>query len=165
MKLTLKNATVAFGFIFASSLASASFAQTEAAKRVLERDGPYTAEKTLDLCVNYSTLTSDAERQAYIKELDLRSQLSQKDHDLMNQAKVVNSMTICGMYMSLGKPLAEQSRQIRPMTFKAVHVYPDMYYVSQSGMIVENYPRVEGSMPPSLVVEKPKVEPSPTLKQ
>ena len=164
MKKNIKQATMAIGLIFTLAIANSAIAQTEAAKRVLEREGSLSKSGTLDLCVNYSTLTTDAERQEHIKELDLRSQLSQKDHDFMGQKKVVTSMTMCGMYMNLGKPLAEQSRQIRPMTFKTVHVYPDMYYVSQSGMIVEVYPRTEGSMPPALVQEKPKVEPSPTLK-
>ncbi|MDX1351450.1 MAG: hypothetical protein R3254_00460 [Thiomicrorhabdus sp.] len=164
MKQNVKKATMAIGLMVATTMSATAVAQTEAGKRVLEREGSLSKTGTLELCVNYSTLTTDAERQEYIKELDLRSQLSQKDHDLMGQKKVVNSMTMCGMYMNLGKPLAEKSRQLRPMTFKTVHVYPDMYYVSQSGMIVETYPRTEGSMPPALVVEKPKVAPSPTLK-
>jgi hypothetical protein len=117
--------------------------------------------KNLDLCVNYSTLTSEADKKAYFDELNKRGQLSYKDLERLEKREVGTSSTICGMYMALGKPLAEQSRQIRPMTFKAVHVYPTMYYVSQSGMIVEALERKEGVMPPSLAVDTPKVEPSP----
>ncbi|MBN2646942.1 MAG: hypothetical protein JXR44_04055 [Thiotrichales bacterium] len=131
---------------------------------LLNRDSPLAEKKTLDLCVEYASLDSDEARQTYLKELDLRSQLSVKDHELVPQKKVENSMTACGMYMSKGKPMAEQSRQIRPMTFKTVHVYEDMYFVTQSGMVVGSYVREEGVMPPALSVEIPKVEPSPTLK-
>jgi len=164
MKNNIKQATVAFGLI-ATFLAAPvqAMPQTEAGKRVIERDGKFSKTGTLQLCVDYSTLKTDAERQEYIKELELRSQLSAKDLKLIPLNKVENSMTMCGMYMSRGKPIAEKARQIRPMTFKTVHVYPDMYYVSQSGMIVETYERKEGSMPPKLVHEKPAVAASPTL--
>ncbi|WP_178861083.1 hypothetical protein [Thiomicrorhabdus cannonii] len=117
--------------------------------------------KNIDLCVNYSTLESEADKKAYFDELNKRGQLSYKDLERLEKREVGTSSTICGMYMALGKPLAEQSRQIRPMTFKAVHVYPDMYYVSQSGMIVDVLERKEGVMPPSLSVDTPKVQPSP----
>ncbi|MDG6773290.1 hypothetical protein QCB45_03015 [Thiomicrorhabdus sp. ZW0627] len=119
--------------------------------------------KNLDLCVNYSTLKSEEEKKAYFDELNKRGQLSYQDLDRLPTKTVASSSTICGMYMSLGKPIAEQSRQIRPMTFKAVHVYPDKYYVSQSGMIVSSYERKEGEMPPKLIAEKPAVEPPPVL--
>jgi hypothetical protein len=159
----IKQAPIAIGLIISALFATAVQAQTEAAKRVLEREGALSKTGTLDLCVNYSTLTTEDEKKNYIKELDLRSQLSVADHKNIDQHKIVTSMTMCGMYMSQGKPVAEKSRQIRPMTFKTVHVYPDMYYVSQSGMIVEAYERKEGSMPPKLVHEKPETAPSPTL--
>ncbi|WP_373020312.1 hypothetical protein [Thiomicrorhabdus sp.] len=119
--------------------------------------------KNLDMCVNYSTLESEEDKKAYYDELNHRGQLSYKDIERLPKKEVGNSSTICGMYMALGKPLAEQARQIRPMTFKAVHVYPDMYYVSQSGMIVETFERKEGTMPPQLAADKPDVEPPPVL--
>jgi len=131
----------------------------------MAEDSAISEMSNLDLCVNYSTLESEALRESYFKELDLRGQLSHKDYERIPKKQVGTTSTMCGMYMALGKPLAEQSRQIRPMTFKSVHVYPDMYYVSQSGMIVEVYERKEGEMPPSLVVEKPAVEPPPVLYQ
>lgn len=118
---------------------------------------------SLDLCVAYSTLETEADKQSYFKELDQRGQLSHQDHARLSKKEVGTSSTMCGMYMALGKPLAEQSRQIRPMTFKAVHVYPDMYYVSQSGMIVAAYERKEGTMPPKLTADKPEVEAPPVL--
>lgn len=121
-----------------------------------------TQMKNLDLCVNYSTVDSE-HKKAYFDELNRRGQLSYKDHERIDKGEVGSTSTVCGMYMARGKPLAEQSRQIRPMTFKSVHVYPDMYYVSQSGMIVEALERKEGVMPPSLVVDKPAVEPPPVL--
>lgn len=170
MKKTIKTVSLLAGLAVAS-MSSHVYAfgsgmkpaQTEAGKRVLERDGEYAKTPTLQLCVEYYDLKSQDKRDAYIKELDLRSQLSTKDHDLIKNHKVVPGMTMCGMYMSIGKPIAEKSRQLRPMVFKTVHVYPDMYFVTQSGMVVEAYERTEGSMPPALVKEKPKVAPSPTL--
>ena len=101
------------------------------------------------------------ELETIFKELDLRSQLSVKDHELVDKHQVENSMSMCGMYMSRGKPISEKSRQIRPFTFKTVHVYPDMYYVSQSGMIVQSLERKEGVMPPKLMHEAPKVQAPP----
>ncbi len=117
----------------------------------------------LEMCVDYSTLETEQLKQAYFKELDKRGQLSYKDHDRLPSGQVGASSTTCGMYMAKGKPMAEQSRQIRPMTFKVVHVYPDMYYVSQSGMIVDGYERKEGVMPPKLVADKPEVQAPPVL--
>lgn len=137
---------------------------TEAGKRVLERDGEYSKTSTLQLCVDYYKLTSQEKRDAYIKELDLRSQLSDKDHQLVSKHQVVPGMTMCGMYMSIGTPMAQETRQLRPMVYKTVHVYPDLYCVTQSGMVVETYERKEGTMPPKLSHEKPLVAPSPTLK-
>ncbi len=156
---------MAIGLMVVSSMATYAHAQTDAAKKVLERDGSLSKVPTLDLCVEYSTLTTDEDRAKHMKELDLRSQLSEKDHKLIDQHKVETSMTMCGMYMSRGKPIAEKSRQIAPMTFKSVHVYPDMYYVTQSGVVVEMYPREKGSVPPALIPKVPKVQESPTLKE
>jgi hypothetical protein len=120
--------------------------------------------KNLELCVDYSTLPSNELKEAYFAELDRRGQLSHKDYERIPKHEVDNTSTICGMYMALGKPLAEQSRQLRPMVFKAVHVYPDRYYVSQSGMIVASYERKPGEMPPQLIPEKPAVEAPPVLR-
>jgi hypothetical protein len=134
---------------------------TLAEDNFLERDHPLAKIDTLKLCLDYASLTQKSDRQQYIKELDLRSQLSVKDHKLVDNHQVENSMTRCGMYMALGKPMSEQSRQIRPMTFKTVHVYPNNYYVSQSGMIVETLERKQGSLPPKLIPTAPKVMPPP----
>ena len=116
----------------------------------------------LKMCVDYSDMSTDVQK-AYFKELDKRGQLSYQDHSRLANKEVGPSSTTCGMYMAKGKPLTERSRQIRPMTFKVVHVYSDMYYVSQSGMIVEGYERKEGVMPPKLSVEKPAVQAPPVL--
>ncbi len=127
----------------------------------LERDPTLAQVDTLKLCLDYNTLTQDSARQKYKQELDFRAQLSTKDHALVDQHTVENSMTRCGMYMALGKPLQEHSRQIRPLTFKTVHIYPDKYYVSQSGMIVETLERKPGTLPPKLIHTPPSVQPPP----
>ena len=136
---------------------------TAEAERIIERSGELAKVDTLKLCIDFYDLKTEEERQAYFKELDLRSQLSEQDHVLVPQHKVSNSMTMCGMYMSKGKPLAEKSRQMRPLTFKTVHVYEDLYITTQSGMITAIHERKEGEMPPALSIEMPKVQPSPTV--
>jgi len=146
-----------FGLIIGAFTAAPVMAEN----KFLDRTEAIAKVDTMQLCVDYSTLKTDAERKSYIKELDLRSQLSVKDHELIDKHQVENSMSMCGMYMSRGKPISEKSRQIRPFTFKTVHVYPDMYYVSQSGMIVQTLERKEGVMPPKLVHEAPKVQAPP----
>ncbi|HHT00497.1 MAG TPA: hypothetical protein ENK73_06545 [Thiomicrospira sp.] len=143
--------------LLVSTLLTAGLASAHAEEIDLSKKG------NLDMCVEYSTLESEETKQAYFKELDRRGQLSYKDHERLKNREVGPSSTTCGMYMAKGKPMAEKSRQIRPMTFKVVHVYPDMYYVSQSGMIVDGYERKEGVMPPKLAVEKPEVAPPPVL--
>ncbi|GKT12191.1 MAG: hypothetical protein ISEC1_P1166 [Thiomicrorhabdus sp.] len=153
----MKQTSLSIGLVIATLVATPVLAEN----KFLDRTESIAKVNTMALCVDYSELKTDVERKAYIKELDLRSQLSVKDHDLIDKHQVENSMTMCGMYMSRGKPISEQSRQIRPFTFKTVHVYSDMYYVSQSGMIVETLERKEGAMPPSLVVELPKVQAPP----
>lgn len=137
---------------------------TDAGKRVIDRDGEYSKTPTINLCVDYYKETSAEKKAAYVKELDLRAQLSEKDHDLAPKHEVVPGMTMCGMYMSVGTPKAQKTRQLRPMVYKTVHVYDNMYCVTQSGMVVETYERKEGSLPPKLAAEKPEVAPSPTLK-
>lgn len=166
MKQLLKTTFTVIGFSLVTfGQAQAFGTSTPAGKMAIDRSGPLTKIPTIRLCVDYSTLKSEAEKQQYIKELDLRSQLSEVDHKYALQGKVQPNMTRCGMYMALGKPLQESSRQIRPMTFKTVHIYPDMYYVSQSGMLVDAYERKEGVLPPTLYPEKPEVAESPTLKK
>ncbi len=145
------------GIFVGSVISSAALAE----ENFLERTTPLAKADTMTLCLEYGGLTQEDERNAYKKELDLRSQLSVKDHKLVDQHQVENSMTRCGMYMALGKPIAEQSRQIRPMTFKTVHIYPEHYYVSQSGMIVETLERKAGTLPPELIPTAPKIVPPP----
>lgn len=116
--------------------------------------------KTLDLCVNYSNAKED-EQEKIIKELNYRNQLSEKDIQNIKKSIVETSNTMCGMYMILGKPLQEKSKQLRPMVFKSIHVYPDNYYVTQMGIVVAKHERKEGSTPPLLSVEKPLVMEAP----
>ncbi|WP_127470670.1 hypothetical protein [Thiomicrorhabdus aquaedulcis] len=129
--------------------------------KLLNRGGPLSEIPTLKLCVDYHELKTEAERKPYIAELDLRLQLSVKDHENLDKNQIVTGMTMCGMYMTIGKPIAEQSRQLRPMVYKSVHVYPTKYYVTQSGLVVDAHDRKEGEMPPALVVETPDVAPPP----
>lgn len=124
---------------------------------------PLEEQKTLKLCVDYHDLTSEKDKQAYIKELDRRGQLSVKDHENFEAQKVENGSTMCGMYMMLGKPLQEEGMQIRPMVYKVVHVYPKHYYVTQVGMVMENYERKPGELPPKLTAPKPDVQPPPVM--
>ncbi len=152
--------------LLASTLLSAPAVASEAFKNDIEItiqpvQQSLSEVETLKLCIGYASLKTDADRTHYKKELDLRSQLSVKDHQFVDKHHVENSMTVCGMYMALGKPISEQSRQIRPMTFKAVHVYPDKYYVSQSGMIVETLERKPDTLPPPLIHTPPKVQAPP----
>lgn len=122
-----------------------------------------TDAKTLDLCVNYSALKSDDEKQRTLKELTRRAQLTEKDTQNLDKSEVNPGNTMCGMYMILGKPLQEKARQLRPMVYKVVHVYPDYYFVSQMGMITEKYKRVEGQLPPALSKDSPAVAPPPVM--
>lgn len=143
--------------LLTGSLLSAGLSVAHAAKTLdLSEKG------NLDMCVEYFTASDDTKK-AYFTELDHRGQLSHQDHERLSKGEVGPSSTMCGMYMTKGKPLAEQSRQLRPMTYKVVHVYEDMYYVSQSGMVVESYERKEGVLPPKLSIEKPAVQPPPAI--
>lgn len=126
-------------------------------------DNALESEKTLKLCVDYFDLTDTTTKDAYIKELDRRGQLSVEDHQNFSKGQVVNGSTMCGMYMTLGKPISEKSKQIRPMVFKTVHVYEDTYYVTQSGMIVGHYDRKPGVMPPKLSEPAPESQAPPVL--
>ncbi len=153
--------TATLALIISSLISSTTNATNTTKSSVLERTNPLAHVDTLKLCLDYHNLTQDDSRNQYKKELDYRAQLSTKDHQLIDQNQVENSMTRCGMYMALGSPLREQSRQIRPMTFKTVHVYPDKYYVSQSGMIVETLDRKTDTLPPQLIPIAPKIVPPP----
>lgn len=128
-----------------------------------ESDNSLESAKTLTLCVDYFDLTDTTQKTAYIKELDRRGQLSVEDHANFAKGQVVNGCTMCGMYMTLGKPLSEKSKQIRPMVFKTVHVYDNHYYVTQSGMIVGHYERKPGVMPPKLSESAPETQAPPVL--
>ncbi|NCN43376.1 MAG: hypothetical protein CO158_08375 [Piscirickettsiaceae bacterium CG_4_9_14_3_um_filter_43_564] len=119
--------------------------------------------KTLTLCVDYFDLTDENQKAVYLKELDRRGQLSVEDHENFAKGQVVNGCTLCGMYMTLGKPLSETSKQIRPMVFKAVHVYPEHYYVTQSGMVVNHFARKPGVMPPKLNESVPETQAPPVI--
>lgn len=163
----MKKTTIVFGLMFGTLVSTPSHSMppgansTPAGERIIGRQGELSKVDTLKLCVDYADLKTEEQRKIYIKELDLRSQLSEQDHKLAPLHKVSNSMTMCGMYMSKGKPLAEKSRQIRPLTFKTVHVYDDLYITTQSGMITAIHERKEGEMPPALVPEKPRVQAPP----
>jgi hypothetical protein len=150
------------------AMSSASFAMPYNSNRptvdLSKRDGKYTNTSTLKLCVDYYKLTANTDKQEYLKELNLRGQLSAKDESSVAAHKLIPGMTMCGMYMSIGTPMSAETRQLRPMVYKTVHVYPEHYAVTQSGVVVEVYPRNKGSLPPALAKDAPAVAPSPTLK-
>ncbi len=116
--------------------------------------------KPQQLCVHYSE-QSEADKKRFFARLDQLNLLSHKDYDLIPKGQVEVGSTMCGMYMGLGKPLQEQGMQIRPMVFKVVHVYPEHYIVTQSGVVMEMHARKEGEMPPTLNQAAPKVAPPP----
>ncbi|WP_130537186.1 hypothetical protein [Thiomicrorhabdus indica] len=122
-----------------------------------------TLNDILQMCVDYAKKTEADEKQEIIKQLQLRNLLADLDLEHVDNKHVVNGMTKCGMYMAKGSPKAAQTRQIRPMTFKTVHVYEDNYIVTQSGMVMAVHERKEGEMPPSLAAEKPDIMPPPVL--
>ena len=121
---------------------------------------PLKKQRTLDLCVNYSSV-NESKKKAILTELTARNQLSEKDMDNLKTRVVEPSNTMCGMYMILGKPMQEKSRQLRVMVFKTVHVYPKNYFVTQMGMVVEKHQRTKDSVPPSLVKSLPKTQAPP----
>lgn len=124
---------------------------------------PLDKARNIDLCVAYSTLKTDKEKKAVLKELDKRTQLSVKDHENLKKKLVEPGNTTCGMYMMLGKPLQEKGVWLRPMVFKVVHVYPKHYYVTQVGMVMKKYERKPGVMPPKLIEDAPKVQGPPVM--
>lgn len=117
----------------------------------------------LTMCVDYSKQTDAEKKQDIVNQLQLRNLLAELDLQNVDKKNVINGMTKCGMYMAKGSPKAAESRQIRPMTFKTVHVYPDSYVVTQSGIVMAVHERKEGVMPPSLAKEKPDIMPPPVL--
>jgi len=124
--------------------------------------------RSLDLCGNYYDNQNEKQKKAIVKELERRAQLGFKDYKDLKQHQIQRhhiekGMTMCGMYMANGKPLKEGVRQLRPFVFKAVHVYPKHYVVTEMGMVVDVMDRKKGTMPPKLVHEKPKVQPAPIL--
>lgn len=121
-----------------------------------------TVSRTIDMCLEYNTANADRKKVLYA-EIDRRGMISHKDLEGMPNGEVIKGSSTCGLYMMKGKPLAEQSRQLRPMTFKVVHVYPEHYYVSQSGLIMDVLERKEGELPPVLVHEVPAVQPPPVM--
>lgn len=121
-----------------------------------------TVSRTIDLCLEYNTADADRKKALYL-EIDRRGMLSHKDVEGLPKSEIFKGSSTCGLYMIKGKPLAEQSRQLRPMTYKVVHVYPQNYYVSQSGLIFDILDRIEGEMPPTLVHEMPAVQPPPVI--
>lgn len=145
--------------LFAASLGALAVPSAYASDGASDTD--LSQEKTLKLCLAYNGLSDASEKKRYLKELDRRAQLSVTDHDNLDTVNVEPGATACGMYMALGKPLQEEGRQLRPMVYKVVHVYPDHYYVTQSGLVMEKLERIEGELPPKLTEEKPRREGPP----
>ncbi len=123
---------------------------------------------TLNLCIDYATQKDAGKKQAEHDELRRRGMLSVKDEDLLagRQKALENGNTRCAMYMTRGIPLHEKGKFIKHTwvrTPKIVHVYPDKYYVTQSGVITRVYERKPGQLPPALEKKAPKVAPPPVL--
>ena len=144
-----------FHSLLIATLSSAPLSQVAA------QDDDLKKAETLKLCLDYHGLETQSDKDRYLKELDRRAQLSVTDHDNLGTPKVEPGATACGMYMALGKPLQEEGRQLRPMVYKVVHVYPEHYYVTQSGLVMEKFERIEGALPPKLTEEKPRREGPP----
>ena len=119
---------------------------------------------TIQLCVDFNKASSPHKKDAILQTLEKRAQLSEKDYKLIPQKAIENGMTRCGMYMSIGTPNSYKTKQLRPMIYKTVHIYPKHYVVTQAGMVVNVMPREAGKLPPKLVHEPPKVVSSPTLR-
>lgn len=124
---------------------------------------PLDKARNIDLCTAYSTLKTEKEKKAVLKELDKRTQLSEKDHKNLKKNLVIPGNTTCGMYMMLGKPLQEKGVWLRPMVYKVVHVYPKHYFVTEMGMVMKKYERKPGQMPPKLIEKAPKVQGPPVV--
>jgi len=150
------------------SMTLAYSAHAEEAKRDFSVPDNVQQAKTLNLCIDYYSQKNADKKAAERAELTRRGMLSVKDHDLLDgkQAALENGNTRCAMYMTRGIPLDEKGKFINHRwvrTPKIVHVYPDKYYVSQSGIITRVYDRKPGQLPPELERKAPKVAPPPML--
>lgn len=152
----MKNLIKTIAFAGCASLANLSMAADFVAPENLMKARP------IELCAHYTDQSADEQKRIY-NHLDKLGILSHKDYDMMQKGQVVPGSSMCGMYMTLGKPLDEQGMQIRPLVYKVVHVYEDSYIVTQSGMVMEVLERKEGELPPSLNSATPKVAPPPML--
>lgn len=139
-----------------------SLATSALAKEKFVAPADLSQVKPQQLCVHYTEQT-EAEQKRFYDRLHSLGMLSHKDYDMMKTGKVVEGSSMCGMYMTKGKPLKEEGIQIRPMVFKVVHIYEDQYIVTQSGMVMETHVREEGKIPPTLNAPVPKVAPSPLM--
>jgi hypothetical protein len=144
------------------SLGLGASTMTHAAPQGAATPLPEDLSKTrpIELCVVYPD-HNEADQKRIFQRLDSLNLLSHNDYDLVKQNRIEIGSTMCGMYMGLGKPLNEQGMQIRPMVYKVVHIYPDKYVVTQSGVVMEIHERVEGQLPPTLHQPMPDVVPPP----
>lgn len=152
--------------LFAATFSALFLTHAFAAEKPLNKPGPIEPvdkARNIDLCVGYATLKDPAKKEAIIKELDKRTQLSVKDHKNLKKGIIEPGNTTCGMYMILGKPLKEDGVWLRPMVYKVVHVYPKHYYVTQMGMVMKTYERKPGVMPPKLIEKAPKEQGPPVM--
>ena len=155
MKKTLLTAiTLSLGL----SASTMSFATPQGAITPLPDDLSKT--RPIELCAVYAE-HNEADQKRIFDRLDSLNLLSHKDYDLVKEKRIETGSTMCGMYMGLGKPLDEQGMQIRPMVYKVVHIYPDQYVVTQSGVVMEIHERIEGQLPPTLYQPMPDVVPPP----
>ncbi len=132
--------------------------------------GDVTQAQTINLCIDYHSQQDAKKKQAELNELKRRGMLSVKDLDLLSgkgpTKEIESGVTRCGMYMLRGIPLHEKGKFIEHKwvrTPKIVHVYPDKYYVSQSGIITQVYDRKPGQLPPELDPKAPETAPPPVL--
>ncbi len=151
-----------------TALLTAAFTMTAQAERDFSVPEDVTQAKTLNLCIDYHSQKNPDKKVAERRELTRRGMLSVKDNDLLDgkQAGLENGNTRCAMYMTRGIPLDEKGKFINHRwvrTPKIVHVYPDKYYVSQSGIIIQVYDRKPGQLPPELDRKAPRVAPPPML--
>lgn len=140
-------------------LVTANFAYADYADYAEE---DLTKARTIDLCLEYKE-ASDDRKSALFKEIDRRGMVSYRDFEGFKSGNIYPGTSVCGMYMIKGDPITEQARQLRPLTFKTVHVYPENYYVSQSGIVMRVLERKEGILPPNLIEKLPDVAHPPVL--
>ncbi|GAB6034639.1 hypothetical protein [Galenea microaerophila] len=154
--------------LISSLMLTGLFLSTPAQAEIRPLGKDLTQSRTLDLCGNYYNNPNEKQKKAIVKELERRAQLGFKDYKDVKKHQIQHhhiekGMTTCGMYMANGKPLKEGVRQIRPFVYKAVHVYPKHYVVTQTGMVVDVMERKKGSLPPKLIHQAPKVQPAPMI--